>query len=54
MSSYPPQAQHSEGKPVRYRALSRTAVASLVLAVLSVLTPIHWLLGIIPATGIVL
>lgn len=37
-----------------YRHVSRMAVASLVFGVLSVVTPLNWLLGIIPATGVVL
>ncbi len=38
----------------RYRAISSLAVASLALGVLSIVTALHWMLGIIPLTGIVL
>jgi len=46
--------QNDVGPSVRYRAISRMAVASLVFGVLSVLTVWHWALGLIPAVGILL
>ncbi len=38
----------------RYRAISGLAVGSLALGVLSIVTALHWMLGIIPLAGIVL
>ncbi len=38
----------------RYRRISPAAVASVIFGALSVLTPLHWLLGLVPAIGIAL
>lgn len=45
---------HREGPSVRYRAVSPMAVASLAFGALSILTLWHWVLGLIPAVGILL
>ncbi|OHB66834.1 MAG: hypothetical protein A2V70_03880 [Planctomycetes bacterium RBG_13_63_9] len=54
MTSHPNAPGDGKSQPRRYRALSGMAVTSLVFAVLSVLTPFHWVLGILPATGVAL
>lgn len=48
------QPKHGSKPSGRYRTFSGLAAASLVLGVLSLVTPFHWSLGIIPAAGIVL
>ena len=54
MTTEVPHARRGEEQYGRYRAVSTSAVASLVCGVLSISTVFNWFLALIPAAGIVL
>jgi hypothetical protein len=53
-SMYDPNVTTPPPPGSRYRAMNPLAVASTIVAVLSIVTTLHWLLFVVPLTGIAL